>query len=256
MMTGSAALLLLGLGCGPSDPPGTVSAAPRTGLPGPSAPAAERLRRGAELEAADRLAEAAAEFRSVLAQDGTNVDALTGLGRVASRMGDASSALAFLRRAVELRPRDGSLRNHHAALLAMSGRREEAEAEFTRAAALAPDDPQIPLNAALNLADLGRWDEARARARRAAELLPKDPTPWMVLGRLEARQGRPLQALPHFEKAGELGPEVELVQYHLAKARLAAGQKAGAEAPLRKVLAGKVSAEIRAEAEALLAGLR
>ncbi len=256
MRRAAALVLILCGGCGPADPPAPVSAAPRTNpnSPGPGS-TPERLKRAESLMKEERLAEAGAAFREILAQDPRHIEALAGLGRIASRMGDAASALQFLTRANELQPDDPALLNHLGAVLVMNGRRTEAAKAFARSQELRPGDPQVAVNAALNLADLNQWGPAREQARRAAELLPRDPTPWLVLGRLEARQGRHAEALPHFQEAARRGPEEAIVQYHLGKALIAAGRKQDALAPLRSVLHGRITPEIRREVELLIADL-
>lgn len=256
MRRGATLLLLFCAGCGPADPPAPTSAAARTnpGTPGPES-TAECLKRAEALMKAERLAEAGAAFREILVREPHHIEALSGLGRIASRMGDGASALRFLTRANELQPDNPALLNHLGAVLVMNGRRTEAAKAFARSQELRPEDPQVAINAALNLADLNQWDPARDQARRAAKLLPEDPTPWMVLGRLETRQGRHAEALICFQEAARRGPGEAIVQYHLGKALLAAGRKNEALEPLRAVRRGKLTPEIRQEVEALITDL-
>jgi len=263
----SAALLaaLASAGCGPDDsalvkpPPAKPLEtwteggfrAPRGGAPLSSD---ARLHRAEDLMQRERLAEAAAEYRELLSKDPKDVPALVGLSRVAGRMGDASSSLTFISRAVDVRPEDGSLVNELAVALVSSGRRKEAAKAFERANALSPQDPSILINASLNWADLNDWASAQQCAQRAAEKIPNDLYPWLLMGRFQVRQGKNAEAVPYLREASRRGPDNGLVHYHLGKALLAAGQRSEAAEPLRVVLRANPPPEIRKEVEALLAG--
>jgi Flp pilus assembly protein TadD len=244
-------------GCGPPDnaaKPGAKRPAYDPDRDSRPLPSEEHLRRAESLIQEERFAEAAAEFRKVLQQDEKNVAALSGLNRIASRTGDAAGALAFIARAVELRPDDGTLVNQMGVALVMNGKRCEAAKAFERANALRPEDPLVLLNAANNWADLGEWARAQECARSAADRLPEVETPWLVLGRLQVRQGKSAEAIPFFREAARRAPENSLVHYHLGKALVAAGRREEAEGPFRIALRGNPPAEIKQEVEALLAG--
>jgi len=259
-----AAGVLLAVGCSPDEsslvkPPVAkpletwTEGGFRTRMDGPSLSADARLRRAEELVQKERLAEAAAEYRELLNKDPNDVGALVGLSRVASRMGDATSSLVFITRAVEARPKDAPLMNEQAVALISNGRRKEAAALFDRAAELSPQDASILINASLNWADLNDWEKARRSAERAAEKIPNDLYPWLLLGRFQVRQGKHAEAIPYFREASRRGPDNALVHYHLGKALIAAGKRAEAGDPLRIVLRANPPAEIRKEVEALLA---
>ena len=251
-------LSLLLASCGPdpsapprSDPWGDARYAPTAPREGTSD---ERIRRAREHLQKDRFADAAAEFREVAARDPKNVDALEGLSQVAARMGDGSSALNFISRAVELRPEDAALINQRGIALVMLQRRREAAADFDRAISVRPDDPLIHLNAALNRADLGEWRVAEEHARKAAERMPHDATPWLILGRLQVRQGKFSDAVPPLQEAVRRAPKNAVINYHLGKALSSAGRRNEAETPLKAALSGNPPPEIRQEVEGLLAG--
>jgi Flp pilus assembly protein TadD len=213
-----------------------------------------RLQRAEDLMQHDRLAEAAAEYRELLSKDPKDVAALVGLSRVAGRMGDASSSLTFISRAVDLRAEDAALVNELAVALVSNGRRKEAAKGFERANALSPKDPSVLINASLNWADLNDWGSAQQCAQRAADLIPNDLYPWLLMGRFQVRQGKNAEAVPYLREAARRGPDNALVHYHLGKALVAAGQRSEAVEPLRIVLRGNLPAEIRKEVEGLLAG--
>ena len=245
----AAALLAAVAGCGPGD-----SGMPAGGPPkaAEAVPVAERLRRGQELLAGDRLADAAVEFRAALGKDATSVQALEGLSRVAARMNDAPASLAFISRAAELSPEDGALVNQLGVALVSNDRKREAARTFERALALRPKDPLVLLNAAQNQADLGDWPRARRYAEAAAALIPEDATPWLLMGRFEMRQEKFAEAVAPLREAARRAPGQSMVQYYLGKSLAAAGRRSEAEAPLRAALEGRPPDDVRREIESLL----
>jgi len=244
----AAVLIVFTASCGPGEGAAPDAATVKTKAPQGS------VIRAKELLAAERLAEAAAEYRAVLIQDPKSVAALEGLSRIASRMNDAPSALGFITRAAELKPDDASIVNQLGVALVSNGRKKEAAQVFERALALNPRDPFACLNAAQNQADLGDWDRARRHAEAAAELLPADATPWLLLGRFQMRQGKFVEAVAPLREAAKRAPDQALVHYHLGKALVAAGRRGEAEEPLRAALRGNPPDDVRKEVEALLAG--
>ena len=245
-------LALLAAGCGPGD--STPPAVPGPNPADSSLPPAEHLRRAQDFLSGDRLAEAAAEYRAVLSRDPKNVPALEGLSRISARMNDATSSLAFISRAAELSPEDGSIVNQLGVALVSNGRKRDAARTFERAMTLRPRDPLVLLNAAQNQADLGDWAQARKHAENAAALIPEDATPWLLLGRFQMRQDKYADAVAPLREAARRAPDQALVQYYLGKALVSAGRRPEAEEPLRAALRGNPPADIRQEVEALLAG--
>ena len=246
-MRAAAALALIALAaCGPGE--GAAPEPPTVKTRGPEG----SLNRAKDLLAAERLADAAAEYRAVLLQDPKSVVALEGLSRIASRMNDAPAALGFISRAAELKPDDASLANQLGVALVSNGRKKEAAQAFERALAINPHDPFACLNAAQNQADLGDWDRARRHAEAAAALLPQDATPWLLLGRFQMRQGKYAEAVAPLREAVQRAPDQALVQYNFGKALASSGRRQEAEAPLRAALRGSPPDDVRKEIEAIL----
>jgi predicted O-linked N-acetylglucosamine transferase (SPINDLY family) len=108
----------------------------------------------------NRIAEAEAIYRSVLARDPRQFDALHLLGLIRYQQGRAGEAQELLRRAIELRPRSPqALAILTAALLAL-GRLEEALAACDRLIAINPRDLDALYNRAVVLSRLRRFDDA------------------------------------------------------------------------------------------------
>jgi len=107
-----------------------------------------------------RIAEAEAVYRSVLAHDPRQFDALHLLGLIRYQQGRAGEAHELLSRAIELRPGSPqALALFMAALLAL-GRLEEALAACDRLIALDPLDLDALYNRAVVLSRLRRFDDA------------------------------------------------------------------------------------------------
>ncbi len=115
---------------------------------------------GKALHRMGRIAEAEAVYRSVLARDPRQFDALHLLGLIRYQQGRAGEAHELLSQAIKLRPRSPqALAILIAALLAL-GRLEEALAACDRLIALDPRDLDALYNRAVVLSRLRRFDDA------------------------------------------------------------------------------------------------
>jgi protein O-GlcNAc transferase len=115
---------------------------------------------GKALHRMGRIAEAEAVYRSVLAHDPRQFDALHLLGLIRYQQGRAGEAHELLSQAIKLRPRSPqALAILIAALLAL-GRLEEALAACDRLIALDPRDLDALYNRAVVLSRLRRFDDA------------------------------------------------------------------------------------------------
>ena len=126
----------------------------------------------------------------------------------------------------------------------------EVEGQFRLAVKVLPSFSRAWNNLGVAAARQGRDDEARASYRAAIAHDPKLAAPHNNLGELHLARGEIPDALRELEVAAKLAPSAPHVQYHLAMARLRHGDRAGAQAALRRAL------ELRAdypEARALLA---
>jgi protein O-GlcNAc transferase len=118
------------------------------------------IEQGKALHQIGRVAEAEAVYRSVLARDPRQFDALHLLGLVLYQRGRLGEAHDLLSQAVELRPRSPqALTLLMAALLAM-GRLEEALAACDRLIAIDPRSLDALYNRAVVLSRLRRFDDA------------------------------------------------------------------------------------------------
>jgi tetratricopeptide (TPR) repeat protein len=201
---------------------------------------AQVLQHGIDLFQADRLAEAEALFRHVLAAEPTNAVALDMLGCIAHRTGRHQDALEFFHRALQRDPDDPFVHFNLGAALEEQGRQQEAAACYRRVLALRPahlkawnklgslllamgdltgaaghyrhalvihaDRPVLHHNLGVALHRLGRADEAADCLRRALQLAPGYLDALIHLGHLLRERGGNEEALHCFRRALALDP--------------------------------------------------
>jgi len=107
-----------------------------------------------------RPAEAAAQFRTWLAQAPTDAGAHHALALVLAESGDIEAAISHLRRAVAIDPAPAAGWSNLGMLLKIQRQFEEAIAAHDAAVRRAPRDPQIRVNRAVALLHAGRLTEA------------------------------------------------------------------------------------------------
>jgi predicted O-linked N-acetylglucosamine transferase (SPINDLY family) len=206
----------------------------------PGQAVATLLAQGLADHRAGRLAEAAAAYRSVLAQAPDQFDALHLLGVIEQQCGRPQQALAWFERALAVDASTAPVHANRGAVLRELQRLDEALAALDRALALDPrhakalanraavrldradaagalDDAQAALaiaptdvaalyNLASALKQLGRRDEARAAFGVVRQCLSDFAPLHVHLGELLREAGRPLEALGQFERATTLDP--------------------------------------------------
>lgn len=116
------------------------------------------------------------------------------------------------RRAVELKPEDGSVNNNYGQFLCRAGRFDEADARFAKSI----EDPFYPTpalvytNAGVCAMKAGRWPEADRYLRSALEIEPGSPAVLFDLARLQYSKGELLRArafLQRHEAVTTPGPD-------------------------------------------------
>ena len=101
------------------------------------------------------------------------------------------------------------------------------EVELARAARLAPKDAQIQIAVGRSYAELGLPEKAEAAFDEAVGAQPSQVSSWLARGEFYATRGQHGKATADFAAARERAPEVSLLHYRLALARLLAGDLAG-----------------------------
>jgi tetratricopeptide (TPR) repeat protein len=137
------------------------------------------------------------------------------------------------RRAVELAPENAGTNNNLATLLATLGRLDEAVALRRRAITLEPLHGAFYFDLAADLTALGRDDEAEAALRKAIELHPQSAQNYAWLAQIAISRGKPRLAVELAKQ--ETDPVWRT--YALALAHFANGERAEADAALKKLIA-------------------
>jgi tetratricopeptide (TPR) repeat protein len=123
-------------------------------------------------------------------------------------------AIDAYNRALELNPRDGSVRRSMASLRTRMGIRYVADRSFTAAHQNLRAAVETDTTYAHGFANLGSLllytgppDYAIATAHQATLLEPDDDLSWALLGHIRRKQGNLPEAVPYYEKALELNPQ-------------------------------------------------
>ena len=185
---------------------------------------------GALLLARGGNADAVPYLRGAVAARPDHPVALNTLGAALLSAGNVDDAAGFFERALKANPRYTNARYNLANALAEQQRWEQAAAEFRKVLADNPDDrgARQHLGEVLRLwgdgrAKAGSLEEAAAHLRESLDFRQNDAVLHSDLGTVLARLGRIREAVPEFEAALRLDPNLETARHNLqaARARLA-----------------------------------
>jgi Flp pilus assembly protein TadD len=110
------------------------------------------------------------------------------------------------RKAVQLKPADGTYHANLCSVLRKTGDLDGAILECRQATRLLPESAVVKTNLGLLLSDQGLFDEARGELQKATELDGKFAPAWTGLGRVELRRKQALAAIEALSKAAKLEP--------------------------------------------------
>jgi tetratricopeptide (TPR) repeat protein len=186
-------------------------------------------------------------YEDALALDGTDIDALSGIARVARMRGDGVTAESSLRRATEVAPRNWETWQRYGTMLSEIGRSDEAEDALRRASGMAPTDEVAPNLALANLY-LQMQQPARAlvQAERAIAV-GRAPYGFYLRGRCRYDMGQYEVAEQDFRKAVLQDPNMVEARFAIGLVRAVSGDPTGAAAAFRDVLASDPSNEAARE---------
>jgi tetratricopeptide (TPR) repeat protein len=186
---------------------------------------------GALMLTRGRNADAVPYLRGAIAARPDHPVALNTLGAALLSAGNADEAAGFFERALQANPRYTNARYNLANALADRQRWEQAAAEFRKVLAENPDDPggRQHLGEVLRLwgderAKQGSLAEAAAHLRESLDFRQDDAVLHSDLGTVLARLGRIREAVPEFEAALRLDPNLEAARHNLQAARARLGQ--------------------------------
>jgi tetratricopeptide (TPR) repeat protein len=168
----------------------------------PPAVAASDLMRAYEALQAGEFAQAKSLYAQVLEADSRNIDALLGLGAIASKDGRVEETVKYYQRVLELEPRNAYAQ---AGLIAIMGGSDPASSE-TRLRQLIAREPSAFLYFTLgNLyADQGQWPGAQQAYFQAYQSQPDNPDYAFNLAVGLEHLGQTRQALDYYRKALDL----------------------------------------------------
>jgi Flp pilus assembly protein TadD len=175
-----------------------------------------QLARAAALLSEGKLSQAESACRGILATSPNNSAATHLLGLIRARSGDAQEGERFMRRSIELEPRDPTLRVNFANHLRRSGRLAEAEAAYRNALQLAPGERSARHSLALTLSDLGRHTQAESECRHLIGGGESDAEAWCLLGLILDREGKLTDSEAAYRRAVQLNPSYGLAYHNLA----------------------------------------
>jgi protein O-GlcNAc transferase len=162
-----------------------------------------------------RLAEAEACYRSVLAAEPGNADALNMLGIVALQSGRSDTAVELIRQAIKTNATNAAYFYNLGVALRANGKLSEAIDAARRAVGLKPDMAEAHFNLGSFLYEEGKLEEAVAAYRQTIRFQPGIAQAHSNLGEALRRLGRPREAEAAGREALRLGPDQPLAHCHL-----------------------------------------
>jgi protein O-GlcNAc transferase len=186
-----------------------------------------------DLAAAERL------YRAVLTRRPADAPSLCNLGAVLARTGRPDDAADCYRRALAAHPGHPDAHFNLGNLHRRAGRLADADASYAACLAARPDHAAAAFNRGLVALAAGDLRAAADHFRTAAALDPNDAEASARLGDVLLRMGRPADALAAFRRAVELQPADPRGRYNLGLALSLVGRPEEALVELRQALAAR-----------------
>ncbi len=168
---------------------------------------AEQLQTAVAHHQSGRLREAEAIYRSILAEQPEDPNALYLLGVLALQVGRNDEAYTLLKNAIAVSPKNADAHNMCGETCRTLGRPDEAIGHYHEALRLNPQFAGAINNLGNVYMQLGRYEAAAAEYERAIALAPEFAMSHDNVGLAMKALGRPEEALPHFERALSIAPD-------------------------------------------------
>jgi len=181
------------------------------------------LREAVALHRAGRLDKAEPLYLAILREVPEHFDALHLIGVVRQQQGRDAEAIAFIDRALALRPENPAAHSNRGLSLRVLGRAQEALASCERAIRLKPDYADAHNNRGLALAALRRPTEALKSYEAALSYAPSHLDALNNRGIALFDMGRLDEALATFDRALAISPEHAHAHWNRAQVLLLAG---------------------------------
>src|SRR5262245_24473621 len=169
---------------------------------------------------AGRLAEAAALYRQLLAQEPRHVDALHLSGVLALQQGDAGRAAELIGRSLEVFAGNAHARFNLGRVFQSQGRLDDALAQYRLVLELDPGHAPACYNLGMLCRQLGRRAEALAHFEKAVALDAEFTAGHYGLGHLLREEDRLEDAAACFRRALQLRPDHAEARWSLAMCTL------------------------------------
>lgn len=184
---------------------------------------------GVALCSAQRFAEAADVYRSIVKDDPKAVSSHANLGQILNQLLEFAEAAEVLKRAVELAPGNARIHNQLAVALAETARFAEAEPHYQRAITLEPRRIEYYYDYGEQLLKQDRAAQAVDCFRRALAVAPSSPLLLVGMGEALGHLTRHAEAVACFQRAIALAPSFAAAHYNLGTALVYLGRMEEAE---------------------------
>ncbi|MGH8101156.1 MAG: tetratricopeptide repeat protein [Chthoniobacterales bacterium] len=201
---------------------------------------------GSALDKADRLDEAADQYRVALRLNPNEKEVHFGLGQVLVTQSRLSEGHTELEEAVRSDPRNGEYHSEYGYALERLGRKDEARTEHTMATRLAPKSGRVHYEYAMFLFREDKMDEAIPEFQAALKRRPNHPEAHYHLGRALFVKGDLSGAKIHYLEAGRLDPKAP-VHNELGVVYMRLGQPAKAIEQFEEALRQRPDDSVAAE---------
>lgn len=185
---------------------------------------------------AGRLREAEAIYRTILAEQPEDPNALYLLGVLALQAGQNEAAHDLLKKAIAVSPANADAHNMCGEACRALGQPDEAIRSYQEALRLNPEFAGAINNLGNVYMELGRHEAAAAEYARAIALAPGFAMSHDNLGLAMKALGRPEEALPHFERALSIAPDYPGAHNNLGNTLREIGRTDEAIARYRRVI--------------------
>jgi protein O-mannosyl-transferase len=158
------------------------------------------------------------------------------VGRFKAQRGDLEEAVTYMRRAVEINPKNDVFQSNLALILARQGNLAEATVHFRQALEINPGDAATQNNMGITLAQQGKLDEAIPHFQRSLEIKANDASGHTNLANVLLGRGDMEGAIKHLRIAVEIDPADADNQNNLAIVLAQRGDFEEATKYLRRVV--------------------
>jgi len=196
-----------------------------------------RLGEAKALAREEKLEEAVAAIRAIVAEDAGIIDAHVALGGFLLQLRRTDEAILSYKQALALQPDNEMALSELATAYRMQGRGDAAVEGYRRVLEIEPRSPQIWYQLGTLYVDLGRLDEAKGTFEKALEYNPEMGAAYNSLAALAFRQGDLGEAERMVREGLRLEEDLRASRYNLARVLEARGKPAEAERLYREELA-------------------